>query len=42
MELDDGKIETGKLNPIFVGNFTMVSGEDFPYKTNPLISCLVA
>ena len=36
IELDDGKILTGKPDQ-FDGKFTMVSGEDFPQETNPLI-----
>ena len=35
IELDDGKIGTGKPNQ-FDGKNPWVSGEDFPNKTNPL------
>ena len=36
IELDDGKIGTGKPNQ-FDGKNPWVSGVDFPNKTNPLI-----
>ena len=35
IEMDDGKIETGKPNQ-FDGKNPWVSGEDFPNKTNPV------
>ena len=36
IELDDGKIETGKLDHNLMVILPWVSGVDFPNKTNPM------